>query len=32
MLIFEDVHKSYGKGKEKRVEALKGIDFKVEKG
>jgi D-methionine transport system ATP-binding protein len=32
MLIFEDVHKSYGKGKEKRVEALKGIDFEVKKG
>jgi D-methionine transport system ATP-binding protein len=32
MLILEDVHKSYGKGKEKKVEALKGISLQVDKG
>jgi len=32
MLVLEDVHKVYGKGKDKKVEALKGINLKVEKG
>ena len=32
LLILEDVHKSYGKGKEKKVEALKGISLQVDKG
>jgi D-methionine transport system ATP-binding protein len=32
MLILEDVHKVYGKGKEKKVEALKGISLQVDKG
>lgn len=32
MLILEDVHKVYGKGKDKTVEALKGINLRVEKG
>ncbi|MFP7493005.1 ATP-binding cassette domain-containing protein [Terribacillus saccharophilus] len=32
MLKLEDIHKFYGKGKEKKVEALKGINLEVEKG
>lgn len=32
MLVLEDIHKVYGKGKDKQVEALKGINLKVEKG
>ncbi|OLS39303.1 methionine ABC transporter ATP-binding protein [Bacillus sp. MRMR6] len=32
MLILEDVHKVYGKGNEKKVEALKGISLQVDKG
>jgi D-methionine transport system ATP-binding protein len=32
MLILEDVHKSYGKSNEKKVEALKGISLQVDKG
>ncbi|MBS4174600.1 methionine ABC transporter ATP-binding protein [Bacillus sp. FJAT-49736] len=32
MLVLEDVHKLYGDGKEKKVEALKGINLQVEKG
>jgi D-methionine transport system ATP-binding protein len=32
LLLLEDVHKSYGKGKEKKVEALKGISLQVDKG
>lgn len=32
MLVLDDVHKIYGKGKEKKVSALKGINLRVEKG
>lgn len=32
MLLLDDVHKVYGKKKEKKVEALKGINLSVEKG
>ncbi|MEK5269135.1 MULTISPECIES: methionine ABC transporter ATP-binding protein [unclassified Heyndrickxia] len=32
MLVLEDIHKVYGKGKDKKVEALKGINLRVEKG
>ncbi|ANX14079.1 phosphate ABC transporter ATP-binding protein [Fictibacillus arsenicus] len=32
MLVLDDVHKVFGKGKDKKVEALKGINLKVDKG
>ncbi|CAM4152155.1 methionine ABC transporter ATP-binding protein [Lederbergia lenta] len=32
MLLLDDVHKVYGKNKEKKVEALKGINLSVDKG
>ncbi|WP_077616548.1 methionine ABC transporter ATP-binding protein [Caenibacillus caldisaponilyticus] len=32
MIVFQDVRKVYGKGKAKRVEALKGINLHVKKG
>ncbi|WP_018665311.1 methionine ABC transporter ATP-binding protein [Heyndrickxia acidiproducens] len=32
MLVLDDIHKVYGKGKDKKVEALKGINLRVEKG
>lgn len=32
MLVLEDVHKVYGKSKEKTVEALKGVSLRVDKG
>lgn len=32
MLVLEDVHKFYGNDKDKKVEALKGINLKVNKG
>lgn len=32
MLKLENIHKVYGQNKEKRIEALKGIDLEIEKG
>lgn len=32
MLVLDDVHKVYGKGKEKKVNALKGINLRINKG
>jgi D-methionine transport system ATP-binding protein len=32
MIVLDDVHKAYGKGKEKKVNALEGINLRVDKG